>query len=992
MAALAWRVALPAIDAALENEPKWRVSLFDNSVGCGRLFQFADPDRHTLAGCDPHAPSIERLAATAEDAGFHVDFLTCGMEAARATNFNVGLLNPPFSLHLESPLLEPFGATTMGAYGPSSSATSHAYALDQALAACEVVVAILPESFVATLTAGSDHHRLRAILHLPAGSFREEGTEVRVSIAVYGPKECSAPLELSLSSLDDALPNLGLLCGTTLHNSPRLCSAHVKDDAPVITLPVTGDRTVRIAHDGRKLRFLFNDGLVEARVLNALMARRLEEKRPDEGRYPRGIRYKGQGVYDLELHLAQPDPIAAFADTVERVRAAGGEPEVDPGILGYLRRRHRRIARQRTPYQRVAWVKGPAESGPVRAIARRPIQCNPKKWGSGVFRAGDVVEFSHDGGTFRATHPVTGEVLALEGGAFEAAFEVEGGQGAAGWRVVHPGRAAKFPNLAKLIRQQLDRRGLGRITSWDFQIDDLVELRLAPHGVVGWTMGLGKTRAALGLCLSGGRHNLIVVEAHLVDELVDQIEEVGLSPTDWQVIESPAQCERLRSINIISYTRLRMPVCPGAGRRTYASRLRRRIHTLIADEAHLLRSPDTEQTRAVHMISPKCRFCMTGTPVANYPRDLLPLLTYVGGDGTVVQPYGKHRPHLEPELLRSMTLAERGVDVFRRRHVVTEWVTHQFEDKLQGAKREVPKVTNLGQLRAWAAPLILRRVATEPDVATYVKTPPHTVAHHVVDWDRGHLAYWLGVADEFSQWYREARRKAGASGIQVNLVALLARIGAVLMAGNYPQHNVKGFPYHGGLTSKQHFVIDRASELSEQGHKTVVFVENPGLAELFTRHLCMGNTPALALTGATGIAERRERLMRFRRSDVPVLCATYGVGGTGLNIPEADRVIFAARTWTTKTENQARYRVLRPQQTRNVVFETVELPGSLDTYQAMMLQFKNDATNAAVDYLEPELEDAEFLHMDTIIDQFVNDLAERSGMSAVDFRRRVRRA
>src|SRR6185312_11252511 len=249
--------------------------------------------------------------------------------------------------------------------------------------------------------------------------------------------------------------------------------------------------------------------------------------------------------------------------------------------------------------------------------------------------------------------------------------------------------------------------------------------RLARHGILGWTMGLGKTRGALGLCLSGGDHNLIMVEAGLVGELVEQIEEIGLPADLWQVISSPEQCHDLHKINIISYSRARMPVATGAGRRTYARMLRRRIHTLVADEAHLLRAPDTEQSRAVHMISPKCRFLMTGTPVANYVRDLLGLVRYVGGDGTAIQPFGLHRPYLTPELLRDMTMAARGTDVFRERHVVTEWVTHTFEDNLtRGAKREVPKVRNLGELRSWAAPFVLRRVAGEPEVAKYVRTPP----------------------------------------------------------------------------------------------------------------------------------------------------------------------------------------------------------------------------------------------------------------------------
>lgn len=992
--ALLWRIALPAMDRALAAEPRGRIALFDNSVGSGRMFQFADPDRHLLSGCDPHKPSVLALAQVAEAAGFHVDIHAAGMECVRAHGYNVGLLNPPFSLHLDSPLLEPFLCTTRGAFGPHSSAISHAYALEQALYACQIVVAVVPSSFAAQLLQTDESQRLRAVIRLPSGSFLAEGTDVDVSVVVYGRDEReSAPVTLKLVSLADPLPELDLHCSCSHVSRADMHVEGMEDDGPAVARAVTGNARVRIVHDGRKLFLGFHCGLVEAKCRNALMRHRLNPKRPDDGRYPAGVRFAGQGVLDLELYLAQPDPLRALSETLDVIRHAGGQPDLDPGLPGYLRRRHRAQQRQATPFRRTALVAaGENGSGTLVATARRSVQCDRTKWGSGVFRQGTEVAFSFLAGTYEAKHPGTGEVLRLEGKAFQAAFDVVGEvTSQERWTPIYAGREAAFPKLGRDLRVTFARQGIDRVTGWDFQVDDLVDLRLARHGILGWTMGLGKTRGALGLCLSGGDHNLIMVEAGLVGELVEQIEEIGLSADLWQVISSPEQCDDLHKINIISYSRARMPVATGAGRRTYARLLRRRIHTLVADEAHLLRAPDTEQSRAVHMISPRCRFLMTGTPVANYVRDLLGLVRYVGGDGTAIQPFGLHHPHLTPELLRDMTMAARGTDVFRERHVVTEWVTHTFEDNLtRGAKREVPKVRNLGELRSWAAPFVLRRVAGEPEVAKYVRTPAHSVVHHEVPWDDDHLAYWLTVADDFSAWYRDMRSKNGARGMQINLVALLARIGAVMMAGNFPQHGVPGFPYRGGLTSKQRFLIDRAETLSNEGHKTVVFVKNPGMANLVASQLQRRGIEAISFTGETSVTERRALLKRFRSRDVPVLAATYGVGGTGLNIPEADRALLGARSWTTKEENQARHRLLRPQQTRNVVIETVELPGSLDTYQAMMLRFKHDATNAAVDFLEPQLEEAEFQHMDSIIDDFVSGLAQRHGMTTSDFRRSVR--
>ena len=130
-----------------------------------------------------------------------------------------------------------------------------------------------------------------------------------------------------------------------------------------------------------------------------------------------------------------------------------------------------------------------------------------------------------------------------------------------------------------------------------------------------------------------------------------------------------------------------------------------------------------------------------------------------------------------------------------------------------------------------------------------------------------------------------------------------------------------------------------------------------------------------------------ELVEKFRNGDVPVMVATLGVTQTGLNLYCADRALFACCDWSWKTIAQAMGRLLRPQQTREVLFEFFTLPGSLDTYQQQMVQMKRDSAQATVDLLEPEMEDVEFLHLDQVIDGFVADLAQRKGLASYELRR-----
>src|SRR5690606_1309259 len=127
----------------------------------------------------------------------------------------------------------------------------------------------------------------------------------------------------------------------------------------------------------------------------------------------------------------------------------------------------------------------------------------------------------------------------------------------------------------------------------------------------------------------------------------------GIDADLVRFIEKPEDLDDLRTINIISYERLRMALPGRRKRHTYARKLRRRIHTIVADEGGVVRNLDTAQTRALYAVSAKKRFILDGTAIANYPRDILPLLVWVAGDCTAAQPYGFRGSFMEPRLRTS---------------------------------------------------------------------------------------------------------------------------------------------------------------------------------------------------------------------------------------------------------------------------------------------------------------------------------------------------
>lgn len=297
IARLMWAV----VEQAASDIPDETLSILDNSVGSGRLLHFAVSERHRLFGLDVHQDSMQLLQEEAEKAGFTCEFRACAMEDAAPKDFDVALINPPFSLNLQSPHMKPYPCTRWGRFGPSSGATSDEYALAQALAAAQLVVALLPASTAdALLTSGNellgdDAKRLRAIFDLNAKAFREEGANVSTAIVVFGPSKSSRPVHRAKVADVAAfvLPAMGVQLEARSWAKPRLRVALPDTEAPTITLPVTGDRQVRVVHSGRKIHLKFRCGFMQARCLNAVYRRAVRGSGPAGRRVHLGCREAG---------------------------------------------------------------------------------------------------------------------------------------------------------------------------------------------------------------------------------------------------------------------------------------------------------------------------------------------------------------------------------------------------------------------------------------------------------------------------------------------------------------------------------------------------------------------------------------------------------------------------------------------------------------------------------------------------------------------------
>ena len=910
----------------------------------------------------------------------------------RAPSWHVrALINPPYSITLESTGLKADeGFTRFGRLGPDTNATSDEYAVSQSLRAARVVVALLPRSSADAIRAGTGcwsskavQSRLRGVFDLPAATFKEENAIVLTSVVVFGEAANKRqPMHRAVESFDEPVPDLDLLDPEFNKTRPADLRYQLLDSTePTIKLPVTGNRTVQIALDGRKVRLRYFCGLTQALLANAVLDKRIFSS--EHHRLPKGVQFNGQGKLDVEAYLLNDAPVAAFEAFVEAIREAGGEPVVQPGVFETLARKVRRHKRAAMPLKHTIWTKGAASMASITGISRRTHNVNPAKWLSPVIKEGEHVEFTRaDEGGYR--YQKNGNDYLIQTDELEANYVLEGAR--EGWTVAHQGLLQAYPAEAARLRKRAIDMGLDKILSWDFQLDDLIELTMKPTGAIAaWLQGLGKSRLNVALILlSGVKHGLVVVESRLIDEMLAQMQRIGIGQDKVCVIDSPGKLNELAQINLISYERLRMLVdAKTSARITYAHRLRRRIGLVCADEGERLANFESDQSRALFQLAARKRYISTGTPIANTAKDIHGLLLFTAGDGTAAQRFGHHKGYIEAWWTQGMQHASRGVDKIRSSFVVVEWCTHAYSETLrEGAKREIPKIANVERYREWLAPHLKRRITKEPDVAKHIQLPEAQFETIEVEWDSKHLAYYLKAADDFAKWYRDRNEFK-----QHNLAILLARLQAVQTALNIPQNGVEGLGAYSGLTSKQRAVRDFLIDLSAQGKKALLYCENPGTVRLLHRELAANGIKAVQFHGGISIKKRvKAKDDEFIAGKADHLLATKACAKSGYNLPVSDVVVFYDRSWSAKTEGQAMHRPMRVERKAPVRVVFFHIPGSLDLYQDQMVSFKADSARAGLDWATPEKEDDEFLHLNTVLQDFVDGLAKLNNISANSMR------
>jgi hypothetical protein len=960
-----------------------RGSIVD-AAGCGngRLLQLAPP------GWSLHGADVDPLACNAARLIYPgAEILQASLVEFRNTDaerFTVALVNPPFSLTLTSKEALPLRSAQWGVWGCDTSVTSHVAAIELASHMANLVGAILP-----TPALDADDYRplrkpkpirydwaLRLRLDLPHDAFRTEGTDWPCSIAIFSTVDLPVATHAceTWDAVDRALEEWVSLQASRTWNlldaldrrveEPSLSAWRISASPPTVgaAQPLqieAGAPAVRLALGGRghAIRMKPN-GLTAALAVH--------EARLRSG-FTTSDGFEPQAALDWSCDLVRNAGHAG--DSVQAVTAAlrslGLPVTVDAQLTRHATRADRRAHVELTAFAQ--WTRGPSgwqERQPNNDPAEHP--------------AAALLSSRSRLFTERARAISTG--LRLE------VWDRE--------RRMHTERV--WPSMPIYDFAQVD---IGRA--------------LAKRAVIySAKQGLGKTRFSLGAVLASGVTRAVwVLETRLVDEFRRELRRLGLLD-HFHLIDTHDDLRRLKTFNVVTYSRLWRPVTDGAEKRSqrwgpgksFAAALARRRLFVVIDEAHKIKAATTKQGIAARHLCNRARrvLLMTGTAIQSYPRNILGLVAAGWGDGSALNPYGYRRPMRGGYTVdtgrsqRRRNVLIRGVTRFIDTFCDVVWYTPAFAQTAStGMKsREIPRLKNVTLWESFIRSKVIRRVPGEPEVrASGFSTPEARPIFAPVQPTPSHFAHYKLVLDRFAQIWRERLRREAATGHSESSAAhILPELDALRFASTVPvaphrwaQADPRLRYASAEPTALMLEAVRRISAWVAAGDRVLVGAEKPDalrwLADLLAdapSHVPDAE-PVPSLLALEPDIARRNAIIDSARDDAvaPVLLISVGMGKEGLNLPEFSKLLTLDIGWVPADLDQFRHRILRPDQHGDPEIVHLFNEGMIDSYMRQLCEAKADAIDQAIDGQESRYDYSAWKDYRT----FALEMLEREGFA-----------
>ena len=306
-----------------------------------------------------------------------------------------------------------------------------------------------------------------------------------------------------------------------------------------------------------------------------------------------------------------------------------------------------------------------------------------------------------------------------------------------------------------------------------------------------------------------------------------------------------------------------------------------KFSTLVLDEAQSVKNATTLRWKAIHKLQADFRLGLTGTPVENHIGELWAVLAAV-----------------VPGLLGPW-------QVFHDRYGVA--IERDNNPEVRKGLARILK------------PFLLRRmkgeVAKELPARTEVRVDIEPSPEERELYQQVRLASLQELEDNQALLPQQRRFQILAAITRLRQVACHPKLFD-------PMSNLP--------SSKLEHLLERLTQLMEEGHKTLVFSQFVQHLNLVRQRLDEAKVNYRYLDGSTPEKKRREEVDKFQAGDGDVFLISLKAGGTGLNLTAASYVIHLDPWWNPAVEDQATDRAHRIGQDKPVTVYRLVSRGTIE--------------------------------------------------------------
>ncbi|KAK3508889.1 hypothetical protein QTP70_012659 [Hemibagrus guttatus] len=371
---------------------------------------------------------------------------------------------------------------------------------------------------------------------------------------------------------------------------------------------------------------------------------------------------------------------------------------------------------------------------------------------------------------------------------------------------------------------------------------------------------------------------------------------------------------------------------------------------IILDEAHKIKSSSTKTAKSVSAVPARHRLLLTGTPVQNNLREMWALFDFAC-QGALLGSAKTFKTEYENPITRarekdatpgekalglkiSQNLTELIKPYFLRRTKAEVQNMKQLEHRAEEEDQK-QEVQNQKSARVNEIPSLTRK--TDLIVWTYLSDVQEDVYRQFISLD--HIKQLLTTTRSPLSELTVLKKLCD----HPRLLSARAVTQLGFGAGQADFHeddgqssvsSIVGVPDETLIneSGKLRFLLSLMESLRDEGKRTLVFSQSRKMLDIIERVLTTRKFHLLRVDGTiTQLAERERRIALFQTdARYSVFLLTTQVGGVGLTLTAANRVVIFDPSWNPATDAQAVDRAYRIGQTHDVIIYRIITCGTIE--------------------------------------------------------------